>query len=97
VIGKDSQVITFAAIADKLTTDSVTLSATGGGSNIPVTFAVTSGPGVITNNVLTFTTSGSVTITASQVGNDNYLAAPDVSRTVNVTKTMATVTLGSLA
>ena len=97
VIGKASQAITFAAIADKLTTDSVTLSATGGGSNNPVTVAVTSGPGVITNNVLTFTTSGSVTITASQIGNENYLAAPDVIRTFNVTKTMATVTLGSLA
>jgi formylglycine-generating enzyme required for sulfatase activity/sugar lactone lactonase YvrE len=97
VIGKESQTIAFAAIADKLTTDSVNLSASGGGSNTPVTFAVTSGPGVITNNVLTFTTSGSVTITASQVGNDNYLAAPDVIRTFNVTKTMATVTLGSLA
>lgn len=94
---KASQAITFAPIPDKLTTDSVNLTATGGGSGNLVTFAVTSGPGVITNNVLTFTTSGSVTITASQVGNDNYLAAPDVSRTFNVTKATATVTLGSLA
>ncbi len=96
-IGKAAQVVSFAAISDKLTTDSVNLTATGGSSGNAVTFAVTSGPGVITNNVLSFTTSGSVTITASQVGNDNYLAAPDVIRTVNVTKAMATVTLGSLA
>jgi predicted outer membrane repeat protein len=96
-IGKAAQAITFAAIPDKLTTDSVNLSATGGASGNAVTFAVTSGPGVITNNVLTFTTSGSVTIAASQVGSANYLAAPDVSRTFNVTKATATVTLGSLA
>ena len=97
VIGKDNQTISFAVIPDKLTTDSVNLTATGGGSSNPVTFAVSSGSGVITNNVLSFTTSGSMTITASQSGNDNYLAAPDVSRTFNVTKAMAAVTLGSLA
>jgi hypothetical protein len=97
VIGKAEQVISFASIPDKLTTDSVPLSATGGGSGNAVTFAVTSGPGVITNNVLTFTTSGSVTIIASQAGNDNYLAASDVPRTFTVSKAPATVTLGSLA
>jgi hypothetical protein len=97
LIGKASQAMSFAAIPDKLTTESLNLTATGGDSGNAVTFAVTAGPGVITNNVLTFTTSGSVTITASQAGNDNYLAAPDVVRTFNVTKTMATVTLGSLA
>jgi hypothetical protein len=97
VIGKAEQVISFASITDKLTTNSVPLAAKGGGSGNSVTFAVTSGPGVITNNVLTFTTSGSVTITASQAGNDNYLAAPDVPRTFAVTKAPASVTLGSLA
>jgi len=96
VINKAEQIIDFAAITNKLTTDSVNLTATGGGSGNSVTFAVTSGPGAITNNVLTFTTSGSVTITASQAGNGNYLAAPDVQRTFTVSKTPATVTLGSL-
>ena len=95
-IGKDSQTITFAAIPDKLTTDSINLTATGGGSGNPVTFAVTSGPGLITNNVLTFTTSGSVTITASQAGNANYLAAEDVSRTFTVTKAVAPITFAQL-
>jgi hypothetical protein len=95
-IGKASQAITFAAIPDKLATDSVTLTATGGGSGNPVTFAVTSGPGVITNNVLTFTTAGSVTITASQAGNDNYLAAEDVVRTFNVTKATSSIQFANL-
>jgi hypothetical protein len=61
VIAKAAQTITFAAIPDKLTTDTVTLSATGGGSGNPVTFAVTSGPAAITNGVLSFTGAGSVT------------------------------------
>jgi len=91
------QSISFAPIPDKITTDSVTLTATGGGSGNPVTFVVTDGPGVITNNVLTFTTSGSVTVTASQAGNATYLAAEDVSRTFTVTKATAPVTLANLA
>ena len=83
---KITQNISFAAIPNKLTTDSVTLTATGGGSGNPVTFAVTSGPGEISNgNMLTFTNSGLVTITASQLGNANYLPAEDVSRSFNVT------------
>ena len=97
VIGKAAQTISFVAIPDQLTTDSVNLTATGGDSGNPVTFAVTAGPGVITNNVLTFTTSGNVTVTASQAGTANHLAAEVVSRTFTVTKASAAVTLGSLA
>jgi hypothetical protein len=51
---------------------------------------------VITNNVLTFTTSGSVTITASQAGNDNYQAAPDVPRTFAVTKATSSIQFSDL-
>jgi hypothetical protein len=83
-VSKADQEIHFAEIPNKLTPDSVNLAAIGGGSNNPVTFVVTSGPAVITNNLLTFTNAGIVTITASQAGNDNYVAAPDVSRTFTV-------------
>jgi len=93
---KGEQTITFNAIPDKLTTDSVPLAATGGESGNSVTFAVTSGPGVITNNVLTFTTAGSITITASQAGNDNYLAAVDVPRTFAVTKATSSIQFSDL-
>jgi formylglycine-generating enzyme required for sulfatase activity len=96
VDSRDSQTITFDVISDKLTTASFNLNATGGGSGNPVTFTVPSGPGVITNNVLTFTTSGSVTVTASQAGNANYFAAEDVSRTFNVTKAEAPIAFGQL-
>ncbi|MCB1206819.1 MAG: hypothetical protein KDN18_21365, partial [Verrucomicrobiae bacterium] len=100
-IGSDDplpQTITFNNIPNKLTTDTVILSATGGGSGNPVTFAVTSGPGVITNGTtLNFTTSGTVEVTASQAGNAEYLAATPVTRSIVVTKATATVTLGSLS
>ena len=97
VVAKAAQAIAFAAIPDQLATATVSLSATGGGSGIPVTFAVTSGPGVITGDSLTFTTAGQVSITASQVGNANYEAPPDVIRTFTVTKAEATLTLGGLS
>jgi formylglycine-generating enzyme required for sulfatase activity len=97
VIAKAQQAITFDAIPDKTTTDTVALSATGGGSGNPVTFAVTGGPATIAGGVLSFTGAGSVTVTASQAGNTNYEAAPSVSRIFTVTKAAATVTLGNLS
>ncbi len=91
------QALTFEIEPDQLTTNSVPLSATGGGSDKPVTFAVTSGPGVIgVGNVLTFTTAGEVSVTASQEGNEIYSPAPDVTRTFVVTKAVAAVMLGDL-
>lgn len=93
-----SQTITFNPIPDQITTSVLTLTATGGASGNPVTFAVTSGPATLTGgNQLSFTGAGSVTIRASQAGNADYLAAPDVSRTFTVSKAPATVTLGSLS
>lgn len=94
---KGDQTITFAAITDQLANASVPLSAAGGASGNPVTFAVTNGPASINgSNVLSFTGAGSVTITASQAGNAEYHPAPDVSRTFNVTKATATVNLSGL-
>lgn len=93
---KEAQTILFATIPDQLTTDTVPLTATGGGSGIPVKFTVTAGPGVITGNSLSFTTSGTVTITASQTGNDEYLEAESVARTFNVNKAVSLIHLNQL-
>lgn len=96
-VAKAAQVITFPAVGNQVATATVTLAASGGDSGNPVTFAVTTGPAVITGgNVLTFTGSGAVSITASQAGNANHFAAVDVPRTFNVTKDSASVVLGDL-
>lgn len=96
--GPAPQTITFAPIANQITTNTFTLSATGGGSGNPVTFAVTSGPAVIgPSNVVSFVGAGSVVITASQAGNANYLPASDVSRIFNVTRATVTITLTPLS
>ena len=98
VIAKAPQVIDFDEILPQFATDTVLLSATGGGSNNPVIFAVTEGPAVISGgNSLTFSGSGDVSIQATQSGDDNHLAATPVSRSFTVSKFPATVTLSNLA
>jgi len=96
-IAKAAQTITFAAIPDKQTTDTLTLFATGGGSGNSVTFAVTEGPATISSGVLSFSGAGSVTITASQAGDANYESASSVSRTFTVIKDMSLIPGGSFA
>ena len=81
---KRDQTINFPNPGDQLTTNKVGLSATAS-SGLPVSFAVTSGPGTIEEGTnLTFTGTGVVMLVASQAGDENWNAAPDVTNTVLV-------------
>ena len=61
-----------------------TLSATTT-SGLPVSFELISGPATIEGNILTLTgETGTVTLKASQAGDDTWLAAPDVIKTFEV-------------
>jgi hypothetical protein len=83
-IAKADQAITFNPLADKTTSDApFTVSATAS-SGLPVSFSA-SGNCTISGNTVTITATGSCTITASQSGNSNFNAAPNVSRTFNIT------------
>ncbi len=83
-IAKADQVITFAAIEDQILEDgSMTLSAEAG-SGLPVSFSVVSGPVTINGNEATFDGLGTVTIAASQAGNDNFNAAPVVEQVFEI-------------
>jgi hypothetical protein len=65
----------------------IPLTATGGGSGLPVTFSVHAGPGTIACNpncTLTITGLGTVTVYANEAGNANYLAAPQVAQSIVV-------------
>jgi sugar lactone lactonase YvrE len=65
----------------------ITLTATGGASGNPVVFSIGStstGAGTIANNVLTVTGPGLFHIYATQAGNADYSAAPQVVKTVDV-------------
>jgi len=93
VIAQASQTISFTGPADQpFSTTPITLSATGGGSGNPVTFSWISGPATLsgTNNItLTLIGAGTVTVRASQAGNANYSAAPDVDQSFNVSANLA--------
>ncbi len=73
-----------------------TVTADGGGSGNPVTFATTTG-GLCTvaGSTVAFTHAGTCTITAEQTGNTDYAAAPTATQSVPVGKGSQTVTFTS--
>ncbi|NCC51110.1 MAG: hypothetical protein EOM20_07835 [Spartobacteria bacterium] len=81
---KAGQTITFAPIAPRPLSAVVGLAATAS-SGLGVSFAVGSGPGSISESTnLSFSAVGTVSVIASQAGNANYAAAPDVTNSVSV-------------
>jgi len=86
-IARAAQTISFAAL-DPVFDDvaSISLSATSS-SGLPVSFT-SSNPDVATvsGNTVTIVATGSTTVTASQSGNQNYLPAQNVQRTLNVVR-----------
>src|SRR6185437_1019209 len=99
---KGDQTITFGALPNKTFGDSpVTVSATGGGSTSPVTFAVGAADnctsGGTNGATITITGAGSCTVTAAQAGSANYNAASPVARTFSIAKASATLALSNLS
>jgi Zn-dependent metalloprotease len=92
---KLAQTITFDAITDRfLNQGDLTLNATCS-SNLAVSYEVKSGPATITNSVLKFTGTGTVTIRAYQAGNTQFYAATDVERSFKVLAVTGTEPLWS--
>ncbi len=93
-VGKGNQTITFTtnAPANAAYNSSFTTAATGGGSGNPIVFT---SAGSCSNAGATYTmTSGTGTcsVIANQAGNNNYLAAPQVTQTVNAMPASQTIT-----
>jgi hypothetical protein len=61
-----------------------TLTATGGASGNPIVYATTSAASICTvsGSTVTFTGAGTCNLTANQVGNANYSAAPQVTASI---------------
>jgi hypothetical protein len=97
VAGKASQTIAFAAPADRLSNSGpLTLSATAT-SGLPVSFAVVSGPALLSGNVVTLRgDAGRVIVRASQAGDARFDAAPDVTVSFQVTAATVNVFFGSV-
>jgi len=87
-----TQTITFDALPNKTVGDApFTLNATAS-SGLPVSFTVVSGPATISGNTITLTGPGTIVISATQAGDDNYAAATPVQQSFEVTGTTASCT-----
>jgi hypothetical protein len=97
LVNQASQTIAFTGLPAAATYGAAgpyTLNSTGGTSGNAVTYAVT-GPASIAGSILTIIGAGTVTVTASQAGNTNYMAATPVSQTILVGKAASTTVLGA--
>ncbi len=98
-VGKASQSISFAALANKTYGDAdFNLIATGGASGSVVTYTSSNlSVATILGNTVTIVGAGSTTITASQLGNANYDDAANVQQTLTVDKASQTISFAALA
>jgi uncharacterized delta-60 repeat protein len=85
-VAASNQTITFLLPSSIGYTNTETLGGTSS-SDLPVSYSIGSGPGVITGNVLSFSGSGNVTVNADQAGDARFNAATQVSRTINAINT----------
>src|ERR1039457_1597877 len=97
VATKFDQTITFGTLPDKHINDlPFALTATAS-SILPVSFSIVSGPATLSNNVVTLTGSGTVTVRASQAGDSTFNSATNVDRSFVVAKLPQTITFGALS
>ena len=81
-VQKASQTITFNPIPNQLIGNPPLILAASASSGLPVTFSLLSGPANLTGNLLSLgSTNGWITVAATQSGNSNYSAAPEVDQT----------------
>ena len=96
-VGQGTQTITFAAPANQVFgSGSLVLGATAS-SGLTVSYAASpAGVCTVAGNNVTLVGVGTCTITASQAGNTNYLAASNVVRTFDITPAAAGLTLAAI-
>ncbi len=93
-VNKAGQTIAFGALASKTTVDAdfaltATTSAVSANSLMVFTSSDTSIAKIISGNIVRIVSAGSVNITASNAGNNNYLAATSVSQVLNIASAIA--------
>ncbi len=96
VIQSANQTITFPAQSSRGVGETFNPGATSS-LGLPVTYEVVSGPAETDGSLVTVTGIGTVTLRASQTGNENVQTATSVERTLTTLQGTATVTLGNLA
>ncbi|MEI8197465.1 MAG: MBG domain-containing protein, partial [Phycisphaerae bacterium] len=92
---KANQTITFSNLGQQVVTNQVVLGATAT-SALTVLFAVDAGPAVLSGGTnLSFSSAGRVQVRATQSGDSNWNAAPDVTNAFNVIGVITNVTPAS--
>jgi hypothetical protein len=94
-IAKANQTITFLALPDKVIADPPFTVSAKASSGLAVTFTA-SGACSVAGSTITLLRAGTCTVTASQAGNANYHAAPDVARTFTIRGTQLFLPLISI-
>jgi hypothetical protein len=91
-VPKIDQTITFGALSSKTYGDLAFDVSASASSGLPVSFTIVSGPATVSGSTITITGAGSVTVRASQEGNDTYNAAPNVDQAFTVNQATPTIT-----
>jgi hypothetical protein len=94
-VSQEAQTIAFTLANQTYGVAPLTLNGTAT-SALAVTYSVT-GPATLSGSKLTITGGGTVTVTASQAGNANYLPAPAVVQTITVAPKAQTITFPTIA
>ena len=93
---QETQTITFTTIGNQtFGVAPLTLSATAS-SGQPVSFSYVSGPATVVGSTLTITGAGTVVVAANQDGNADYLAAPQITQSITVSKRAQTITFPTI-
>lgn len=91
-----SQTISFAALADKDYGDSAFSVSATSSSNLSVSFtSTTTSVCTVSGSTVTIVAAGTCTIRASQAGNGNYSAAPNVDQTFTINQASLVITASS--
>jgi YD repeat-containing protein len=97
-VAKANQTITFGALAGKTYGNAPFAVNATASSSLAVAFAsTTTAVCTVSGTTVTIVAAGTCTIQASQAGNGNYNAAPNVNRSFTVAKANQTITFGALS
>ena len=94
---KDGQTITFNEISEKSVTDDDFDLDASSTSGLTISYSISDeSVATINGSTVSIVGAGTATITASQSGNDNYVAAADVTQQLVVNQLAQTITFGQL-
>ena len=85
-VTKATQTLSFPVITSKLAGIAPFALNAVASSGLVVNYSIVSGPATISGDIITLTGAGSVTVRASQIGDEKYFAATSVNNTFAVTK-----------